>query len=156
VVSLNSNVSASASSAQLAWLRADLAANPSRCTLAYWHHPRFTSANAAGGDARYQPLWQALYDAGAEVVLVGHVHNYERFAPQTPAGAADPARGIRQFVVGTGGAGLGGFSAPRPNSEFRDRAHHGVLRLDLSAAGYRWAFVDVDGVVRDAGAGACH
>ncbi len=156
VVSLNSNVSVAAGSAQLAWLRADLAAHPAACTLAYWHHPRFTSSNAAGGDPKYQPLWQALYDANAEVVLVGHTHNYERFAPQTPAGAADPARGVRQFVVGTGGANLGGFVAVQPNSEFRDRAHHGVLRLELGASRYRWAFVSTDGAVRDAGEARCH
>src|SRR5437870_8525795 len=93
-----------AGSPQEKWLRADLAANPAACTLAYWHHPRFSSGQH-GSNAFMQPIWQALYDADADVVLNGHDHNYERFAPQDPSGHADAARGIREFVVGTGGRG---------------------------------------------------
>ena len=106
VVAINSNCAAvggcQAGSAQERWLRADLAAHPAACTLAYWHHPRFNSGEH-GNSAEMQPIWQALYDAGAEVVLSGHDHHYERFAPQAPDGSSDPQRGIREFVVGTGG-----------------------------------------------------
>ncbi len=106
IVSLNSNEDMTAGSAQEQWLRADLAASAKLCTLAYWHHPRFSSGTLLGGYSATEPLWQALYDHDADVVLAGHEHNYERFAPQTPAGVADPARGIRAFVVGTGGDDL--------------------------------------------------
>src|SRR5207249_3245519 len=116
VVALNSDVSMSAGSAQEQWLRTDLAAHPLRCTLAYWHHPRFSSGSTHGSMVGSQPLWQALYDAGAEIVLSGHEHNYERFAPQTPGGALDLARGIREFVVGTGGgSGAYPFGTPIAN-----------------------------------------
>jgi len=92
-----------AGSPQEKWLRANLAAHPAACTLAYWHKPLFSSGSAHGNDLTVKPLFQALYDANADVVITGHDHDYERFAPQTPDGAADPARGIREFVVGTGG-----------------------------------------------------
>ena len=107
LIALNSNCSAiggcGTTSTETQWLRNDLAAHPNSCTLAYWHHPRFNSGAEHGSDTAYQPFWQALYDANADVVLVGHEHVYERFAPQTPTGAADAVRGIRQFTVGTGG-----------------------------------------------------
>jgi hypothetical protein len=154
VVSLNSNVDVSTASAQVAWLRADLAANPRACTLAYWHHPRFSSG---GSSTRLQPLWQVLYEAGAEVVLVGHVHNYERFAPQTATGGADPARGIREFVVGTGGVGLTRTTPTvLPNSEFLNGSHRGVLKLELAATSYRWSFITTEGATLDAGEAGCH
>ncbi len=89
-------------SPQEQWLRADLSAHPATCTLAYWHHPRFSSGQH-GNAVEMQPIWQALYAAGVDVVLNGHDHNYERFAPQDATGRADPERGIREFVVGTGG-----------------------------------------------------
>jgi hypothetical protein len=143
-------------SPQEQWLRADLAAHPTRCTLAYWHHPLFSSGGGASSPTM-GPIWQALYDAGVDVVLNGHAHFYERFAPQTPAGAPDPVRGIRQFVVGTGGKSHGPFAAVTPNSEVRDRSTFGVLQLTLRAGSYAWAFVpEAGGRFTDAGAGSCH
>jgi Calcineurin-like phosphoesterase len=108
-------------SLQERWLRADLAAHPAGCTLAYWHKPRFSSG-WHGSDATYTDFWRALYEAGADVVLVGHDHDYERFAPQTPDARPDPARGIRQFVVGTGGKTHDGFRTVEPNSQVRTPA----------------------------------
>ncbi|MGE5830136.1 MAG: metallophosphoesterase family protein [Micromonosporaceae bacterium] len=160
VVVLNSNcglVGCQAGSAQERWLRADLAASPRACTLAYWHHPLFTSGANHPGEVRMRPLFQALYDAGAEVVLTGHNHNYERFAPQSPTGAADPSRGIREFVVGTGGGGRYAFGAVQPNSEVRDHSAYGVLRLTLHATSYDWQFVPEPGNdFHDSGTSACH
>ena len=95
-------------SPQEQWLRADLAAHPSVCTMAYWHHPRFSSGGH-GDNSSMQPIWQALYDYRADLVLAGHDHDYERFGPQTPAGVLENARGVRSFVVGTGGKETGGF-----------------------------------------------
>jgi hypothetical protein len=118
IIALNSEISHSAGSAQEQWLRADLAANPNICTLAYWHAPRFSSGQH-GNKASSQALWQALYEYGADVVLNGHDHIYERFAPQNPNGQAD-ARGIREFVVGTGGAALYSFGSIQPNSQARN------------------------------------
>ncbi|HEU5183559.1 MAG TPA: PKD domain-containing protein [Gemmatimonadaceae bacterium] len=156
IISLNSNISMSSTSAQMTWLKADLAANPAKCTLAYWHHPRFSSGSH-GNTASTQPLYQALYDAGAEVVLAGHDHHYERFAPQTATGVADPARGIRQFVVGTGGRVMYSIGTPEPNSEVRQTGTWGVLQLTLRSDGYDWKFVPVAGkTFTDQGSGTCH
>ena len=144
-------------SAQEQWLRADLAAHPAACTLAYWHHPRFSSGASTATTPAWQPFWNALYDAGADVVLNGHDHDYERFAPQDPSGVADPARGIREFVVGTGGAEPLRFGTTQPNSEVRNATRYGVLKLTLHAAGYDWQFVPVAGqTFTDAGSGTCH
>ncbi|OLC73489.1 MAG: hypothetical protein AUH78_13770 [Gemmatimonadetes bacterium 13_1_40CM_4_69_8] len=158
IVALNSDVSMSAGSPQEQWLRADLAAHPQRCTLAYWHHPRFSSGSTHGSMAQAQPLWQALYDAGAEIVLSGHEHNYERFAPQTPGGALDLARGIREFVVGTGGgSGAYPFGTPIANSEVRITGVNGVLKLTLGDGSYSWQFIPVAGqTATDSGSGTCH
>lgn len=159
LVALNSNCSVvrcGSSSSQAAWLRQDLAAHPAQCTLAYWHHPRFTSGSNAPGSSSVTPLYQALYDHGADVLLVGHDHHYERFAPQDPAGRSNAARGIREFVVGTGGRNFHPLNAPRPNSEVRNNATFGVLRLTLRPASYDWQFVPVGGSsFRDAGSQAC-
>jgi hypothetical protein len=156
VISLNSNISMNGRSAQMRWLRADLAASRKRCTLAYWHHSRFSSGYHGNQD-RTKPLWDALYEHGADIVIGGHDHDYERFAPQTPDGQADSARGIREFVVGTGGAGLRDFATTEPNSEVRDRSTHGVLRLTLAADHYAWEFVPVRGEsFHDSGTGTCH
>jgi hypothetical protein len=156
IISLNSNVSMSAGSAQEQWLRADLAANTKDCILAYWHHPRFSSGTH-GSSTSSQPLWQALYEAGAEIVVVGHDHNYQRFAPQTPSGQADPSRGIRQFVAGMGGAGLYQFSTPIANTEAYNTNTYGVLKLTLGPGTYAWEFVPVaGGTYRDSGTGTCH
>jgi len=157
VVSLNSNVDMSVGSPQETWLRADLAATTQRCTVAYWHHPRFSSSTAHGSQQQTQPLWQALYDHAAEVVIGGHDHTYERFAPQTPAGTADPDRGIRQFVVGTGGKDHYDFGPPLPNSEVRDNTSYGVLKLTLDPGSYSWAFLPAaGGTFADSGRGTCH
>ena len=159
LIALNSNcsvVSCSAGSAQEQWLRADLAAHLSACVLAYWHHPRFSSGTH-GNSVSVQPLWQALYDANADLVLNGHDHGYERFAPQTPVGASDSARGMREFVVGTGGRNHYSFPSPQPNSEVRNGDTFGVLRVTLHANGYDWRFVPESGrTFGDAGTGGCH
>ncbi len=159
VVALNSNCAevggCHAGSPQERWLRAELAAHPAACALAYWHHARFSSGAEHGGTAEVAPLWRALQDAGAEVVLSGHEHAYERFAPQDADGNADPARGIRQFVVGTGGAEPHAPGAPRPHSEARAAGTAGVLRLRLRPGGYKWRFVAVDGSAVDEGRGRC-
>jgi hypothetical protein len=161
LIALNSNcarVSCSAGSAQDQWLRADLAAHPVACTLAYWHHPLFSSG-AHGNIATSQPFWNALYAGGADVVLNGHDHDYERFAPQTPAAAADAASGIRQFVVGTGGKSQAAFPAGgvKPNSQVRNAGTYGVLRLALHASSYDWQFKSEAGkTFTDSGSGNCH
>jgi len=160
LIALNSNCSqvggCSAGSPQEQWLRADLAAHPTACTLAYWHHPLFSSGEH-GPNPSVKPLVQALYDAGAEIILSGHDHDYERFAPQTPAGAADPVHGIRQFVVGTGGKNHYGFGTPLANSEVRNDTTYGVLKLTLHPNGYDWQFVpQAGGTFTDAGSTACH
>ena len=157
IIALNSSRSMSAGSTQERWLRADLAANTKRCTLAYWHVPRFTSGNDHGSSTGPRPLWRALYEAGADIVISGHEHIYERFAPQTPDGVADPSFGIRQFVVGTGGAGLSGLGSTKPNSQVRNSGTYGVLKLTLHADRYDWEFVPVAGkTFRDSGSGMCH
>ena len=153
LVALNSNVAVSAGSAQAAWLRADLAANRARCTLAYWHHPRFSSGRH-GNEARMRDFWQILYEAGADIVLSAHDHTYERFAPQDPEGFPDNEHGIRQFVAGTGGARPSAFVNIGPNSEAR-LATLGVLKLTLSGSGYDWEFISVSGP-GDSGSGSCH
>jgi 3',5'-cyclic AMP phosphodiesterase CpdA len=156
IITLNSNIGMSESSAQVAWLKADLAASTKRCTLAMWHHPRFSSGRH-GSWGSPGPLWEALYAAGAEIVLVAHDHLYERFAPQTPAAAADPQYGIRQFVVGTGGSSNYDFVAVAPNSEVRMNNNPGVLKLVLKADSYTWEFIPVAGkTFTDSGEGSCH
>lgn len=159
IISLNSNISMTAGSPQEAWLRSDLAASSKQCTLAYWHHPRFSSGSH-GSSTSSQPLWQALYDAGADVVVVGHDHNYQRFAPMTPTGALDAARGIREFVAGMGGKSHYTFSTPIANTEAYNTTVSGVLKLTLSGNGsntYAWEFVPVAGqTYTDSGTDWCH
>jgi hypothetical protein len=158
IVSLNSNISMSAGSAQETWLRTDLAATSLTCTLAYWHHPRFSSGTQHGSESSAEPLWQALYDAGAEIVVSGHEHNYERFAPQQPNGTADAVNGIREFVVGTGGTGhYNDLGTQLPNSELFNGTTFGVLKLTLGPGTYSWNFVPVAGeTFTDSGSGSCH
>ncbi|MFY9587193.1 MAG: metallophosphoesterase [Actinomycetota bacterium] len=160
LIALNSNCGAvggcGRGSPQERWLRADLAAHEASCTLAYWHHPRFSSG-LHGDSAVYTAFWQALHDAGADVVLVGHDHDYERFAPQDALGRADSARGIREFVVGTGGRSRYPFRAPRPNSEVRNFGTYGILALTLRPTSYEWRFVPEAGkAFTDTGSTACH
>ena len=161
IVVLNSNCAevggCEAGSAQETWLRADLEANPRPCTLAYWHHPLFSSGVDHGGTTSVWPLWQALDDHGADVVLSGHEHNYERFAPQDPDGNLDLTGGIRQFVVGTGGASSYEFGAAVANSEVRQSGTFGALKLTLRPTSYDWAFVPAaGGEFSDAGHDECH
>ncbi|MGI9605612.1 MAG: Ig-like domain-containing protein [Acidimicrobiales bacterium] len=160
VVVLNSNCAevggCGALDPQGQWLAADLAANPVDCTAAYWHHPLFTSSAIRPPDPRTQELFQMLYDAGADVVLSGHEHQYERFGLQDPQGNADPGRGIRQFVVGTGGRALYALGSPMPNSEVSNDTAHGVLKLTLDASSYDWEFVPIAGQsFTDSGSSAC-
>ena len=140
--------------AQQAWLAADLAANPARCTVAYFHHSRYSSARH-GNHYQMQRIWDILYAHGVDVVVSAHDHVYERFAPQDPDARLDETRGIRQFVAGTGGAELYEFEEIEPNSEVRLDDTHGVLALALGRGRYGWAFVAVDGGVRDSGTDEC-
>jgi hypothetical protein len=158
---LNSNCASiggcGAGSAQEQWLRADLAANPRQCVGAYWHHPLFSSGEH-GSSPAIQPLFQALYDYNADLVLVGHDHDYERFAPQTATGVADAARGIPEFVVGTGGRSHYpfpfGFVA---NSQAANADTFGLLKLTLTATGYSWQFLPEAGkTFADSGSASCH
>jgi hypothetical protein len=156
IIVLNSEISAGANSAQVQWLRADLAAHPVACTAAYWHKPRFSSGEHHGSSTSMRPLWQALYDFGADVVLAGHEHNYERFAPQDPEGVADPARGIREFVVGMGGRSHYAFGTPIANSEVRNADTYGVLKLTLHPTSYTWEFIPEAGkTFTDSGTASC-
>jgi hypothetical protein len=158
IVALNSNCDAvggcGLGSPQVRWLVADLRAHRARCTLAFWHHPRFSSG-AHGSDARFSVFWKKLYEVGTDVVLVGHDHDYERFAPQTATGARDLQRGIRQFVVGTGGKETRPFGKIAPNSVRRDSTSLGVLRMTLRPKGYSWRFVPAVGSFTDGGTAAC-
>ena len=154
-VALNSNIAVGAGSSQGAWLRADLAANRAKCTIAYWHFPLFSSGSH-GNQEQMRDFWRILYEAGADLVLGAHDHVYERFAPQDPDGLPDPQRGIREFIVGTGGAGPQQFTSVRLNSEVRNNASLGVLKLVLSADGYDWNFIQASGAPGDFGSGTCH
>jgi acid phosphatase type 7 len=154
VLALNSEVPAAMGSAQLAWVRHELTATPTRCALAYFHHPLFGSGTN-GSDPRMRDAWRELYDLGVDVVLSGHSHSYERFAPQDPDGRFDPQRGIREFVVGTGGAPLTGFPRVQANSEVRSSTW-GVLKLTLRPTAYAWEFVPVPGqAFMDSGTANC-
>ena len=153
---INSDFPPSARAAQEAWLAAELRSHADkRCSAAYWHHPRFSSG-WHGGDSRLDAVWRLLYDGGVDVVLNGHGHHYERFAPMNPSGALDSSRGIVQFIVGTGGTELRGVNAPVPNSAARLVGHWGVLKLTLGGEEYRFAFLEPGGRVWDPGGGRCH
>jgi alkaline phosphatase len=142
--------------AQLEWLAQDLKANPKKCTVAYWHHPRFSSG-WHGSDRRLASFWSILYDAGVDLVLSGHDHHYERFHPQTPTGVADSARGVVQIVAGTGGGEIRGLRDPLvPHSAVRVQGHFGVVKLTLGAEEWRSAFLATNGGVYDASGGKCH
>ena len=139
------------------WLRADLAAHPTACTLTYFHKPLFSSGGKHGDDPELRPIWQALYDSNADVVVNGHDHDYERFAPQGPDGKADAKRGIREFVAGTGGKNLRPFGPSKPNSEIRDTTAFGVLKLTLKPNSYDWQYIPIAGKsFTDSGSGTCH
>jgi alkaline phosphatase len=137
------------------WLLADLSAHPANCVLAYWHIARFSSGGH-GSDPLMADVWHVLYEAGADVVLSSHNHDYERFAPQDDKGKADPEHGIRQFTVGVGGGGVYKLGKTAANSEVRDNSTYGVLKLTLGPGRYAWQFVGMPGSrFTDTGTGAC-
>ncbi|MDQ3691623.1 MAG: metallophosphoesterase [Chloroflexota bacterium] len=152
IYSLNSE---RVTSAQLHWLRDDLANHPTSCVAAYFHRPLFSSGQH-GNDTSVRPLWDALYAARAEIIVNGHDHNYERFAPMRPDGRAS-RRGIREFVVGSGGTSQRSFASLKPNSQVRQTGTWGALKLTLRTDGYSWEFVRAAGTAfTDSGSGTCH
>src|SRR5256886_380320 len=156
IVVLNSNLNMSTGSAQEVWLKNDLAASTAQCKLAYWHLPRFFSGVSTIRSA-LKPVWDDLYAAGVELVINAHSGNYERFAPQTPDGVADPTNGIREIIVGTGGLRHFSFGSIAQNSEVRDNTSSGVLKLTLNDGSYTWEFIPIPGdPFVDSGSGACH
>ena len=155
LIALTGDIDVSAGSPQETWLRRDLAAHPSRCILAYWHEPRFTSGTVHSSDPSFGPFWRDLYAVRADVVLNGHVHNYERFARQNPKAQAR-RKGIREFVVGTGGESLYESGAPIAHSQVQNDTTFGVLKLKLHRASYHWRFVPVaGGTFTDSGTTRC-
>jgi acid phosphatase type 7 len=160
LVALNSTCGAAGGcdkgSPQYEWLKSDLAASNAPCTLAYWHQPRFASGHYSN-DADYQPFWELLFDDGAEIVLNGHDHNYQRYAPMTPTGTRNDEKGIREFIVGTGGKNHTGVDASGTNREAAEDSTYGVLKLTLGDGSYSWQFVpDTRGGYTDTGSGSCH
>jgi hypothetical protein len=157
IIALNSNIlKGPLALRQEQWLAADLEGHPAGCALAFFHHPRFSSGGH-GDDPRLDPLWRILHSHGVDVVLGGHDHDYERFAPLDPDGRRDMQQGIREFVVGTGGAALTPFLLIRPYSEVRINGAHGVLRMTLWPGSYRWEFLSAPGErLLDTGRGSCH
>jgi len=161
IISLDSNLKGAAHARQIDWLRAELSAQPSRCTLAFWHHPLYTSGGHIG-PGRMRDAFALLHAAGAELVLSGHDHDYERFAPQDADSRLDRDRGLRQFVVGTGGAYATPFLQFTANSEVREASYDGVLALRLLDGAYEWRFLPADpnrvpaGATLDHGRGSCH
>ncbi len=165
IVALNSNCSevggCGGSSRQGQWLKADLAANPARCTLAYFHHPRYTSSATISRSTQLsvKPFWEILYRRDADVILSGHAHRYERYAPITPGGVRNPEKGIRQFIVGTGGNSGGGeiHRDQAPGLQVVKLGTPGVLQLHLGAGFYHWKFVPIAGrTFTDSGTDECH
>jgi hypothetical protein len=160
VIVLNSNcevVGCATGGSQDRFIRDDLAASPARCTVAIWHHPRWSSGTVHGPTVALQSLYTALFELGVDVLLSGHEHNYERFAPLDPAGQVDTARGVRQFVVGTGGRSHYPFGPPAAGSEVRNDNTFGVLALTLRAGSYQWQFVPEAGkTFTDSGSFNCH
>lgn len=159
IVALNSEIDSGVSSAQVQWLKQDLAAHPAQCTLAMWHEPLFSSGphGGDGSGVKTRAFWDVLYEMGADVILNGHDHDYERFAPQQPDGSPDDQRGIREFVAGTGGAPLYPIVKIKPNSEARRAGMFGVLKLTLHATRYDWQFIPTDPALSgDSGSGDCH
>ena len=143
-------------SPQETWLRQDLTAHPARCTLAYWHHPRFSTGRTHGDDPGMREIWMTLMEFGVDVVLSAHDHDYERSAPRDQDGHLGNARGIRQFVVGTGGHGLYAFGPTVPAVEVRDNSSYGVLKLTLHPESYEWQFLPATGAFTDLGEAPCH
>ena len=158
ILAINSNIDMFAGSPQEQWLRQQLASHPNQCVLAYWHYPRWSTVSGRGTLDAVKPLWQALYEYGADIILNGHDHAYQRWMPQTPDGAVDNTFGIPQFAVGTGGGeGLYQFGPTAPNLVVRDNQTFGVIKFTLRNGGYDWQFLPVPGgTFTDAGSGNCH
>ena len=162
IISLNSEIvtnpafSPETRREQEAWLRKELEGNTKKCTIAYFHRPRFSSGGHSG-DLRMTGVWNILYEHNVDLVINGHEHHYERFDPQTPAGLRDTVKGIPQIIVGTGGASLTGTRNPvQRNSARRIVGHYGILKLTLGAGEYQHAFLDTEGRVWDRASGKCH
>ena len=158
IYSLNSSLGGTPGTTEMQWLRSEMRAQPSACSLAYFHHPRFSSGphGVTPPVSIVRDMWATLYDAGADIIISAHEHFYERFAPQTPDGVADPDYGVRQFVVGTGGAPLAPALRRVANSETL-LTTYGILKLTLEPQSYKWEFLSVDGgAVLDSGSGSCH
>jgi 3',5'-cyclic AMP phosphodiesterase CpdA len=156
IIALNSVIDTSKDSLQAEWLREDLVSHPALCTLAYWHHPRWTSGTS-GNNGHLATIWQILYEHGVDVVVNGNEHMYERFAPMDPTGALDLEHGIREFVAGTGGVSHYPLGEIQPNSRVRDNTAFGVLKFTLYSDGYDWEFIPVDAAgFTDSGSESCH
>lgn len=156
IYALNSEIDASETSAQVKWLKADLAANPKKCVMAYWHRPRWSSGSHHGSDTKMKVIWNLLFDANAELVVSGHEHNYERFAPMNKSGQAVD-EGPQQIVAGTGGASKYGFGNILPASRARNAKTFGVLKLTLYSDQYEWKFIPIEGSsYTDSGIRSCH
>jgi hypothetical protein len=161
IIALNSNCTKVAggcnvNSPQETWLRADLSAHPAACTIAMSHHARWSSGHD-GDNTFMQAMWQDLYNANVEILLSGHSHDYERFAPQNANGGPDNNRGVRQWVVGTGGAFFTGMGTAHANSQVRNNNTFGILKLTLGSTSYDWQFIPEAGkTFTDSGTTACH
>jgi hypothetical protein len=162
LIGFNSNcrkVSCSAGSPQYEFIKSDLAAHRNKCTLAFAHHPFRNSFFETSHEPRWPDIFDLFYDSGVDLVVVGHAHSYERMAPINRSGGIDRARGVRQFVVGTGGRSPSGASAaPKPFSETHAGKTFGALKLRLKASGYDWEFKTIPSFpsVSDTGSGTCH
>lgn len=156
IYALNSEIDVAPGSEQMSWLREDMAAHPSQCTLVYWHQPRWSSGKQHGSNENYQALWQLFYEAGAELVISAHEHHYERFAEMNAEGKP-VSPGLRQIVVGTGGRSLYRYSRILPASQVRNSSTYGVLKVTLRRGSYEWQFVPVPGsFFSDHGNTNCH
>jgi hypothetical protein len=155
VFSLDSQIPAGAGSPQFQWLRSELQATTVRCRLSYWHYPVFSSG-FDGNMKQMREVWRLLYEHGVDVVLTGHAHDYERFSQLNADGLPDDTRGIRQFVVGTGGGSFTGLVARQPYSEVYGSDVLGVIKLTLEPTSYRWDFIPADGwFFADSGSNEC-
>jgi acid phosphatase type 7 len=142
-----------ADSPQAKWLRDDLAKHAKSCTVAFWHHPRYSSGKHGNAD-HMRDLYKILDDGKVDLALNGHVHSYERFDPQDADGNG-AVQGIRQFTVGTGGGSLTGFGTIKPNSVYRSNLDYGVLELSLEKTRYAWKFITASGKMTDSGDAQC-
>lgn len=156
ILSLNSNLDPAQMEKQVSWLKEELSHSKSMCTLAFWHHPAYSSGGH-GNNTHMHSIWKILAAAKADIVLTSHDHDYERFAPLDGNGDRDDKNGIRSFVVGTGGAKLTPMFLPKAATEIRDNNTHGVLKLTLQEKSYEWEFLPVQGSnFSDKGKGSCH